>query len=113
MSRLGVDGDALYSRARTMRTILGDFSSIGGQADAAADAVGQAVLASTLNDFASNWTIHRSRTVEALTGLADAFDAVNQTFADLDSKLATQLREATAQVNDAVDSASKSSGRLQ
>jgi len=112
MTRLGINGDALHSRARTMRTILGDFSTIGNQADSAADAVGQAVLASTLKDFASNWSIHRSRTVEALTGLADAFDAVNQTFADLESNLAAQLREATAQVNEAVDSASTSSGRL-
>ncbi len=112
MSRLGVDGDALHARARTIRTILGDFSSIGGQADSAADAVGQAVLARTLNDFANNWSIHRSRTVEALTGLADAFDAVNQTFADLDSDLAARLREATAEVKSAVDSASKSSGRV-
>ena len=50
--------------------------------------------------------------MEALTGLADAFDAVNQTFADLESNLAAQLREATAQVNEAVDSVSTSSGRL-
>jgi len=113
MSRLGIDGDALHARARTMRTILGDFSTIGGQADSAADAVGQEVLASTLEDFASNWSIHRSRTSEALTGLADAFDAVNQTFADLESKLATELREATAEVNNAVAAANKPGGRQQ
>ena len=108
MNRIDINGDALHDRARTMHTIVRDFSAIGTQADVAADAVGQSVLARTLDDFAGNWRVHRSRTVEALTGLADAFDAVNSTFNDLDTKLTTSLREATAELKSVVAEASAS-----
>lgn len=110
MSRLSVSGDALHARARTMRAIVADFSGSGHQADAAVDAVGQAVLASAIHDFASNWSVHRSRTIEALTGLSDAFDAVNQTFADLDGDMARQLRESTSQARAANAEASRVRG---
>lgn len=110
MSRLSVSGDALHARARTMRTIVTDLTTAGAQADVAADAVGQAQLASAIHDFAHDWNTHRTHAIEALRGLADAFDAVNDTFADLEGDMAAQLREATATAQSALRAAAEGPG---
>lgn len=96
MSDLRVDSDQLNAWSQTLRSIVNDLHSAGHQADDAANAVGHRGLASTVHDFADNWRIHRGRTIDELTGMADALDAVRETFADIDSQIASELRAATA-----------------
>ncbi len=91
MSDLAVEGDALHDVARTVRTVTADFGSAGAQAHDAAQLVGHPGLAQRVTAFADQWDIHRERTTHLLERLADALDAVNDTFADLDSEAAATL----------------------
>jgi len=86
--RIAVDGDALRHSAARLRAIIADFDDGGAVATAAADAVGHRALAATVRDFGSNWSVHRGRLVATLTDLADACEAVADTFADLERALA-------------------------
>ncbi|WP_291377697.1 hypothetical protein [Demequina sp.] len=92
MTDLAVQGDALRQVAVTVRAVVADFRTAGTQSHDAAEHVGHAGLARRVVAFADQWDIHRERTSHVLDRLADAFDAVNDTFADLDSETATQLR---------------------
>ncbi|PKQ18544.1 MAG: hypothetical protein CVT68_02885 [Actinobacteria bacterium HGW-Actinobacteria-8] len=91
MSDLVVEGDALHDVARTVRTVIADFRSAGAQAHDAAQHVGHHGLAQRVTAFADQWDIHRERTMHLLERLADALDAVNDTFADLDREAAAML----------------------
>jgi uncharacterized protein YukE len=91
MSDLAVEGDALHDVARTVRTVTADFRSAGAQAHDAAQHVGHPGLAQQVTAFADQWDIHRERTTRLLERLADALDAVNDTFADLDRQAAATL----------------------
>lgn len=97
MSDLRIDNDQLNAWSHTLRSIVNDLHTAGHQADDAADAVGHRGLAGTVHDFADNWRIHRGRTIDELTGMADALDAVRETFADIDSQIASELKDATAE----------------
>jgi len=92
MSDLAVEGDVLHDVARTVHTVAADFRSAGAQAHDAAQHVGHVGLARRVIAFADQWDIHRERTTQRLERLADALDAVNDTFTDLDSEAATTLR---------------------
>ncbi|WP_291382287.1 hypothetical protein [Demequina sp.] len=92
MSDLTVDGDALRQAARTVHAVVDDFRCADGQAHDAAQHVGHAGLAQRVMAFADQWDIHRERTSQRLSRLADALEAVNETFADLDGEAAAQLR---------------------
>jgi hypothetical protein len=102
MSDLVVRGDALHSHARRVRTIAADLSAAHSQAEDAAAAVGHEDLARTVRDFGSQWDIHRQRFIDDVTTLADAFDAINNTMADLEGDMASQMRAATRQVRAAM-----------
>ncbi len=91
MSDLAVEGDALRNVARTVRTVVADFRTAGAQAHDAAQHVGHPGLARRVTAFADQWDIHRERTTHLLERLAEALDAVNDTFADLDSEAAATL----------------------
>jgi len=91
MSDLSVEGDALHAVARTVRTVAADFRTAGSQAHDAAQHVGHPGLAQRVTAFADQWDIHRERTTRLLERLADALDAVNDTFADLDREAAATL----------------------
>lgn len=102
MSDLVIRGDALRSHARRVRTIAADLSAANSQADDAAAAVGHQDLARTVQDFGSQWDIHRQRFIDDVTTLADIFDAINTTMSDLEGDMASQLREATQQARAAM-----------
>jgi len=97
MSDLAVEGDALHDVARTVRAVVADFRLAGSQAHDAAQHVGHPGLAQRVTAFADQWDIHRERTSQLLERLADALDAVNDTFADLDREAATALRGASGE----------------
>jgi len=94
VSDLRLDTARLDAWSVTVRSIVRDLHTAGHQADSAAHAVGHAALAGTVRDFAEGWQLHRARTVDELTGMADALDAVNETFTDLDSRVAASLTRA-------------------
>ena len=94
MSDLALDGDGLHDVARTVRTVVADFRAVGAQARVAAEHVGHPGVARRVIAFADQWDIHRERTAHLLDRLAEALDAVNDTFADLDRDGAAQLRAA-------------------
>lgn len=102
MSDINIRGDALHSHARRVRTIATDVSGARSQADDAAAVVGHDGLASTVRDFGSKWDIHRQRLIDEVTTLADIFDAINSTMADLEGDMANQMRAATEQARAAM-----------
>jgi hypothetical protein len=110
MSDLNIRGDALHSHARRVRVIASDVSNAHGQADDAAATVGHDGLAGTVRDFGSQWDIHRQRLIDEVTTLADIFDAINATMADLEGDMASQMRAATAQARAAMPTQASSGG---
>ncbi len=92
MSDLAVEGETLRRLARTVRAVVADFRTAGDQARDAAQYVGHSGLARRVVAFADQWDIHRGRTAQLLDRLADALDAVNDTFADLDNSAAARVR---------------------
>ncbi|NTV38982.1 MAG: hypothetical protein HGA51_03360 [Demequinaceae bacterium] len=92
MSDLVIRGDALHGHARKMRLIAADVASAHDQADDAARAVGHDGLARTVSDFGSQWDIHRHRLIDEVSTLADTFDAINNTIADLEGDMASRMR---------------------
>jgi hypothetical protein len=107
-----IRGDALHRHASKVRSVATDLSSAHGQADDAAEAVGHHDLARTVRDFASQWDIHRQRLIDEVTTLADVFDAIDNTMADLERDMASQMREATAQARAAMPSPAPAKGVL-
>lgn len=102
MSDLAVEGDALHHVARTVRSVTADLRLAGAQANDAAQHVGHPGLAQRVTAFADQWDIHRERTTHLLERLADALDAVNDTFADLDREAAATLPCASGALGAAV-----------
>jgi len=95
MSDLAIRGDALHGQARAIRAIAADLASAHRQADAAAAAVGHERLAGAVHDFGAAWDIHRGRLIDAVTTLADVFDAINATMGDIDGGMTAHLWDAT------------------
>ncbi|NYI39927.1 hypothetical protein [Demequina lutea] len=111
MSDLVIRSDALHSQARRVRSIAADLAAAHSQADAAAAAVGHQDLARTVRDFGSQWDIHRQRFIDDVTTLADVFDAINNTMADLEGNMASHMRGAARQATAAMPSPAASGGQ--
>lgn len=94
MSDLLWSVDQLAVWSGTLRLIVRDLHAAGQQADDAALAVGHRGLQGAVHHFADHWRIHRGRTIDELTGMADGLDAVCETFTDLDSQIAAELADA-------------------
>lgn len=92
--RLQLDSADLAQAARDTRAVLGCFSREGQHADAAANHVGHADLATEVRGFADSWDITRGRIAGHLSTLAAHLDATAETLADMDRQLESELRKA-------------------
>lgn len=101
MSDLIIDGDSLQATAGRIRQVLDSFATAGSDAHEAADHVGHHGLAGRVKEFADGWDIHRGRFSEELGHIADAFEAVDETFTDLDNRAAAAVGSALAAVAEA------------
>ena len=102
MSDLIVRGDVLHSHASKARAVAADLSAAHSQAEEAAAAVGHHDLARAVLDFGSQWDIHRHRFMDEVRTLADIFDAINSTMADIDGNLASQMSETAPPAREAM-----------
>ena len=88
MPDLQVDISELRNRSKSLRAtaaLLIDALDI-------ASVVGHERLAGKVNEFGNNWDTTRGRFRDHLEALAKTFDAIADTFEDLDGKLAEALR---------------------
>ena len=92
MSDLRVDGDSLRDAARRIRDVVDSFSTTGTDAHDAANYVGHGGLASRVKEFADGWDVHRGKFSDELRQVADALEAVDDAFTDLDNHGAQTLR---------------------
>lgn len=93
---LNIDGDALRNAATRTISVVEAFESAGSDAHEAADYVGHGGLANKVRDFADGWDIRRGKFSEELRELSALFEAIDDTFTDLDSQTASELRTATS-----------------
>lgn len=96
MSDVHIDGDLLRAAASRVDAVVQSFATAGSDAREAADYVGHDGLAHRVRDFAGGWDIHRARLTDEFGQLAAMLEAVAQTFADLDDRLAATARQAVA-----------------
>lgn len=97
MTDLDIDTDQLKSISQNIRSVVDALHNAKQDASEAAEYVGHDRLAGKVREFGDAWRIHREDTISEITALADLFDAVHQTFADLEGNTAAQLRTATDQ----------------
>jgi hypothetical protein len=91
--------------------VVDAFSTAGADSHDAADYVGHGGLASRVREFADGWDIRRGEFSEELRHLAAMFEAIDDTFTDLDNRAASELRDATAAVTRAAGRAVHGRGR--
>ena len=96
MADLTIDGEALRNAAARTTSVVEAFESAASDAHDAADHVGHGGLASRVREFADGWDIRRGKFSEELRELSALFQAIDDTFTDLDSQTASELRAATS-----------------
>jgi hypothetical protein len=94
MSDLKIDVGEVLASASSAERIAGDFSAAERIADETAGYTGHDGLAGKVRDFADKWDIARGKLEDNLTFIADYLRAVVDTFEDLDTDLASSLRQA-------------------
>ena len=92
MPDLQVDISELRSRSKSLRATAALLDGVKTQAGDIAAVVGNDRLAGKVNEFGNNWDVNRGRFRDHLEALAKTFDAIAETFEDLDRDLENALR---------------------
>ena len=92
MPDLQVDIGELRNRSKSLRATAAMLDGVKTQAGEIAAVAGHDRLAGKVNEFGNNWDVNRGRFRNHLEALAKTFDAIADTFEDLDGKLAEALR---------------------
>ncbi|MBD7952091.1 hypothetical protein ACFRCR_06575 [Oerskovia sp. NPDC056781] len=92
MPDLKLDLDAMADAATGLRALRTEFLAAEEFNRGLADAAGHRRLGSAIDDFASAWNIRRERLSEEIQAVADATQAICDTFRELDEATAAQLR---------------------
>ncbi|GAA3018627.1 hypothetical protein [Microbacterium dextranolyticum] len=93
MADLNIDVTELTTSASRAERIASDFSTAERIADETAGYTGHDGLAGKVRDFGDKWDIARHKLEENLTTIAQYLRAVVDTFDDLDTNLASSLRD--------------------
>ena len=92
MPDLKLDTTELRNRSKSLRATAALLDEARIDALDIASVVGHERLAGKVNEFGNNWDTTRGRFRDHLEALAKTFDAIADTFEDLDGKLAEALR---------------------
>ena len=92
MVNLSLDTTELRNRSKSLRATASLLDGVRVEAGVIAAFVGHEKLAAKVNEFGNNWDITRGRFCEHLEALAKTFDAIAETFEDLDRDLENALR---------------------
>ena len=92
MVNLSLDTTELRNRSKSLRATAALLDDAKIDALDIASVVGHERLAGKVNEFGNNWDTTRGRFRDHLEALAKTFDAIADTFEDLDGKLAEALR---------------------
>lgn len=92
MPDLKLDTTELRNRSKSLRATAALLDEARIDALDIASVVGHDKLAGKVREFGNNWDTTRGRFREHLEALAKTFDAIADTFEDLDGKLAEALR---------------------
>ncbi len=92
MPNLKLDTTELRNRSKSLRATAALLDDAKIDALDIASVVGHDKLAGKVREFGNNWDTTRGRFREHLEALAKTFDAIADTFEDLDGKLAEALR---------------------
>jgi hypothetical protein len=89
--RLKADLKHIGIVSKQIKQLAGEFQNATELADGYAAALGSAQLASALNSFASNWSIHRQQLIDDLSKEADLADTAVAAYHGTDEQLARVL----------------------
>ena len=92
MPNLKLDTTELRNRSKSLRATAALLDDAKIDALDIASVVGHDKLAGKVREFGNNWDTTRGRFRDHLEALAKTFDAIADTFEDLDGKLAEALR---------------------
>lgn len=92
MPDLKLDTTELRNRSKSLRATAALLDEARIDALDIASVVGHDKLAGKVREFGNNWDTTRGRFRDHLEALAKTFDAIADTFEDLDGKLAEALR---------------------
>lgn len=95
MADLDIDMAELRARAAALRGTCAKLRAVRSEAGEIAAVVGHDRLAGKVREFGDAWDITRGKIADQLEYLAKTFEAIDDTFTDLDADLATELRRAT------------------
>ena len=93
MADLKIDASELRGSASRAERIAGDLRSAERIADETAGYTGHDGLADKVRDFGGKWDIARGKLDENLTFIADYLRAIVDTFDDLDTDLASAIKD--------------------
>ncbi|MGF7234321.1 MAG: hypothetical protein ACQSGP_05080 [Frankia sp.] len=90
---MSVDTAELRAIGAGLRFLAAEFGRVSGVVHPGVAAVGHPALGQALHAFAANWRHHRARIVDEAGGLAGAATGAAQTYEQVDSDLAIQMRQ--------------------
>ncbi|WP_062212178.1 hypothetical protein [Streptomyces sp. NBRC 109706] len=92
MSDLTVSVDDVQELGNKLRFVAGEFEGAEDIASDYAEEVCHGDLAHELEQFASNWRVHRSKLMEGLTKFAELAQAAGDSYDGIESELANALQ---------------------
>lgn len=92
MADLAIEMSELRARAAALRGTCAKLRAVRSDAAEIAAVVGHDRLAGKVREFGEAWDITRGKIADQLEYLAKTFEAIDDTFTDLDNDLATELR---------------------
>jgi len=85
--------DAIEESEQTLRSLHQEFTGVERFDEGLSDAAGHRRLGGALDDFGGAWNDRREALAERITAVADAAQAIHQTFRELDAQLAEHAGE--------------------
>jgi len=88
-----LDMDDLHALASDLATVIDEFESANGNADAAAEATGSRELKDKVSGFASSWEIRRGKMIDDIKSLQQTIQMIAENFEAADADMAKALEE--------------------
>jgi transposase len=94
---LRLDLDAIEESEQTLRSLHREFGSVEHFDEGLSEAAGHRRLGDALDDFGGAWNDRREALTEQINAVAEAAQAIHETFRELDAQLAQHADELVAE----------------
>lgn len=92
MADLLVDLGLLEQTAGELGVLIGEFGNASAIVASSSNSVGDPDLVSALEEFASDWRVHREKLLSSMQAAHQMADKSHRAYIETDDKLAQQLR---------------------